>query len=184
MGVGAILIAIGLTAGCVKSQPPADQEFTLNACGLLEAPTVEALIGEIASQEEPVLKDSLLRGSEPTCKYYPVDTSNSPLNIRINHGNENTVALMENATGCEESMPLAVDGAAGFLCADVGTGGLPGASVKATWGQHPTYFTSIYFVVDKEGQTFTQIAAPMQDAVKDLMKNVTEDSFTPQPLTP
>lgn len=184
MGVSAILLAIGLTTGCMESEPPVVQEFTLNACDLIETSTVEALIGEIDSQEEPGFKDSLIRGSWPMCTYYPVDTSYSPLNMRVDRKNQKTVALMENATGCDESMPLEVDGAVGYLCADVGTGGLPGASLKATWSDDPVYYTSIYFVIDKDGQSFAEIAVPLQDAVKGLMKNVDEDSFVPKLRSP
>lgn len=184
MGAGVTLVMIGLLAGCMGSEPPAALEFTLNACDLIETSTVEALIGEIDSQEEPGFKDSLIRGSWPMCTYYPVDTSYSPLNMRVDRKNQKTVALMENATGCDESVPLEVDGAVGYLCADIGTGGLPGASLKATWGDDPVYYTSIYFVIDKDGQSFAEIAVPMQDAVKELMENVDEDSFVPKLLSP
>lgn len=185
MGAGVTLVMIGLLAGCMGSEPPAAQEFTLNACDLIETATVEALIGEIESQEEPMYKDSLPRGSGPTCKTYPVDISYSPLEMRVTRSsNKNILALLENAIGCDESVPLEVDGAVGYSCADVGTGGLPGASLKATWGDDPVYYTSIYFVIDRDGQSFAEIAVPMQDAVKDLMEKVDEDSFVPKLRSP
>ena len=186
MSVGIVLLLVlGVTAGCAESEPPAAQEFTFNTCALLETATVEALIGEIDSQEEPVHWDGMSRGALLTCDYYPVDTSRSALTIIIAPSyNKSIAGLMENATGCDESMPLEVDGAVGFLCADQMTGGRRVPTLEAAWGEDPIYRTSIHFVIDREGKTIAEIEAPMQEAVKDLMKNVDEDSFTLQPSTP
>lgn len=177
----AAVMGLGALAGCTADTPSeAEKDFTLDACSLVDATTVEALIGDIKETNETSVDLNGPESNWAQCRYIPADTPKAALQVHVEHGTPKEVAFVETgADQCRERLPLDVEGAVGYLCGDPTGDGLTAPYARAVCGENPVYYASLSLSPRDYAPTLPEAAAPLRETVRDLMRNVDESSFVP-----
>lgn len=178
--VASCLVVLGLLTGCRQSNPP-QEDFSLDACSLVEERTVEALIGPVKATDETSVDLNGPESNWAQCRYLPAGRPGAALGIRVEHGDPKDVALVE-ASGrqCQDHLPLAVDGVTGYLCGDPTGDGNIAPYALAVWGEGPAYYASLTLSPRNYAPKLPEAAEPLRAAVRHLVENVDESSFTPR----
>lgn len=178
---GAILVltAAGMLGGCADPAP-AEREFSLEACELLSANTVDAIVGEGFASDERSVDQGGPESNWMVCGYSPADDApRRGLTLLVHHSDANDFALYTDVwPTCDDGIPLEVDGAVGYICADPRSGGDRGPFVRVVWGDHPSYYASIHIVAYEDAPTIAETAEPLRAVVRDLIAGVDESDFS------
>ncbi|MFJ4254383.1 hypothetical protein [Microbacterium sp. NPDC090003] len=177
----AVIIALAamVLGGCTAPAPDED-EFSLGACDLLEAVTVEAIVGAGAGSEEHSVDQGAPADNWIVCSYSPDEgATRRELYLRVDHSGRDDAAFYDEVSPtCDDGIPLDVEGAIEYICADPRADGSRGPHVVALWAEDLRYRASIQVVAFENAPTVTDMAEPLRAAVRDLIANVDESDFT------
>lgn len=174
-----IALAAMVLGGCTAPAPDED-EFSLGACDLLDAATVEAIVGAGADSEEHSVDQGGPADNWIVCSYSPDEGApRRGLSLRVDHSGRDDAAFYDDVSPtCDDGILLDVEGAIGYICADPQVDGARGPHVVALWADDLRYRASIQVVAYENAPTVAEMAEPLRAAVRDLIANVDESDFT------